>query len=88
MPTKSIVAELGGIDFNTPVYEGATMYRVTKPEFFNAFPTGKIIWLADEVPGKPTHAYNITIDQGAGTVSLSTQPKDKSYATARYVKLW
>jgi hypothetical protein len=88
MPTKEIVAEMGGIDFDTPIYEGATMYKVTKPEFFDVFPNNQIIWLADEVPGNPTHAYNITLDQSRSQVTLSSQPKDEAYATTRYVKRW
>lgn len=88
MPTKAIVAELGGIDFDTPIYEGAIIYKVTKPEFFDVFPNNQIIWLADEVPGNPTHAYNITLDQSRSQVTLSSQPKDEAYATTRYVKRW
>lgn len=89
MPTLAIVAELGGINFSKPIYEGSNQYEVTKPEFFNAFPVGKIIWLADEVPGQSTHAYNITpMKQSNNTVILSSQPKEQTYATARYMKLW
>lgn len=88
MPTKAIVAELGGIDFDTPIYPGAIIYKVTKPEFFDVFPNNQIIWLADDVPGDPTHAYNISIDQSRSQVTLSSQPKDEAYATTRYVKRW
>lgn len=86
MPSKAIVAAVGGIDFNTEVYPGSGTYTVTKPEFYDSFPHGKLIWLSDEA-ADPSMAYYLTIDRGADQVRLSTQPKTQTYATARYVKL-
>lgn len=86
LPTKSLIATLGGIDFTRPIYDGAIIYKVTNVAFYQSFPTGKLFWLADEVEGDTTQAYYIVPDEGAKTVTLSKQPKNESYATARYVK--
>lgn len=70
MPTKSIVANWEH-RLQHARLEGATMYRVTKLGL-QCIPHQQIIWLADEVPGKPpTHTYNnITMNRViAGTVS-------------------